>query len=131
MKEQLATLDLEIFRSNVCHRVHDMGEHDFVVDTLQSEVIFHYWNEDKRFQALYLLAMIDYLCRKNDIPLCENYNELRSFCFKKPIYTMDVLLYSKLISDQDVDKDIKEEARNNSIPEFIRFNIVECDIEVS
>ena len=42
-----------------------------------------------------------------------------------------MLLYSKLIPDQDVDKDIKEEARNNSIPEFIRFIIVECDIEVS
>ena len=127
MKEQLATLDLEIFRSNVCHRVHDMGEHDFVVDTLQSEMIFHYWIENKQFQALYLLAMMDYLCRKNDIPRCENYNELRSFCFKEPIYTRDVLLSSKLIPD----KDIKEEARNNSIPEFIRFNIVECDIEVS
>jgi hypothetical protein len=127
MKEQLATLDLDIIRSNVCHRVRDMGELDFVLDTLQSEIIFHYWNENKQFQALYLLAMIDYVCRKNDVPLCENYNELRSFCFKKPIYTRDVLLSSKLIPD----KDLKEEARNNSIPEFIRFNIVECDIEVS
>jgi hypothetical protein len=127
MKELLATLDLDIFRSNVCHRVRDMGELDFVVDTLQSEMIFHYWNENKQFQALYLLAMMDYLCRKNDIPRCENYNELRSFCFKEPIYTRDVLLSSKLIPD----KDIKEEARNNSILEFIRFNIVECDIEVS
>lgn len=127
MEKQYIEMDFDVFRSNVCHRVKDMGELDFVVDILQSEIIFHYWNENKQFQALYLLAMIDYLCRKNDISRCENYNELRSFRFKEPIYPKDVLLSSKLIPD----KDIKEDARNNSIPEFIRFNIVECDIDVA
>lgn len=127
MDEKFPTFELDIFVSNVCHRVHDMGELDFIVDTLQSDIIFRYWEENNQFQALYLLAMVDYLCRKNDIPRCENYNELRSFSFKEPIYPMDVLLTSKLFPDRD----IKKEAIDNSIPEFIRFNIVECDIEVA
>lgn len=53
VKEPSAVLDLDVFRSNVCHQVRDMGELDFIVDTLQSKIIFNYWNENKQFQALY------------------------------------------------------------------------------
>lgn len=125
MEKQHIEIDTDVFRSNICHRVKDMGELDFVVSVLQSESIFEYWNEKKLFQALYLLGMVDYLCRKNQIPQCQNYNELRSFRFKEPIYPKDVLLLSKLFSDRDV----MEEAREKAIPEFMRFNIVECTIE--
>ena len=125
MKKEHIEIDADVFRSNICHRVKDMGELDFVVSVLQSESIFEYWNEKKLFQAMYLLGMVDYLCRKNQIPQCQNYNELRSFSFKEPIYPKDVLLLSKLFSDRDV----MEEAREKAIPEFMRFNIVECTIE--
>ena len=118
-------IDLDVFRSNVCHRVKDMGELGFIVAILQSEMIFQYWYVNKRFQALYVLAMIDYLCRINDIPVCQNYDELRYFCFKEPLYPKDVLLLSKLL----LDRNVKEETRSCAIPEFMRFNIVECDID--
>lgn len=117
-------MDYDTFRSNVCHQVAMLGELDFIFDAISNHIILQFWEEKKQFQALYLLGMIDYLCRKNDVPKCENYNELRAFRFEKPIYPRDVLLASRLGVNE-----IKEKVMQEAIPEFLRFNIVEFNIE--
>ena len=71
-----------------------------------------------------MLAMLDYLCRINDLPLCSNYDHIRRTSLKKIIYPRDIELAAKL----DKSLDIKEQAIKESIPEFIRFNIVEKEI---
>ena len=68
--------------------------------------------------------MLDYLSRINDIPLCEKYNQIRTQSLSRPVYPKDVLLAEKLDSKSRA----KENSYRDAIPEFVRFNIVECNI---
>ena len=60
----------EVFKSNVCHAVKDKGDIDFLIDTLESDEIRRLYNKQWYPEALYLLAMVDYLSRENGVPLC-------------------------------------------------------------
>ncbi len=117
-------VDFEIFKSNVCHRVKDLDELDFIVETLQKDEISRYWSMKWYPEAFYLLAMVDYLSRINDIPLCTKYDDIRRHALKEPLYPRDVMMALKLNSKQD----IREQCRQEAIPEFLRFNIIESEV---
>jgi transcriptional regulator with XRE-family HTH domain len=117
-------VDFEIFKSNVCHSVKDNDELDFIVTTLQEDEISRYWNKKWYPEAFYLLAMVDYLSRVNEVPLCTKYDEIRAHSLKEPIYPRDVMLATKLATELDV----REKCRRDAIPEFMRFNIVESEV---
>ncbi len=117
-------VDFEIFKSNVCHQVRDFGDIDYIIETLKADDINRYWNMQWYPEAFYTLAMLDYLSRINDIPLCEKYNQIRMQSLSKPIYPKDVLLVDKL----DGNNRAKEKCINDAIPEFLRFNIIETNI---
>lgn len=114
--------DFEVFKSNVCHRVKDTGELDFIIAVLRDDDIHKYWEKKWYPEAFYLLAMVDYLSRLNDIPLCTRYDEIRACSLKQTLYPRDVMLASRL------NIDMKEQCKKEAIPEFLRFNIVECDV---
>lgn len=115
----------EVFKSNVCHEVKDMGQIEFIKKLLVSNDIQKYFDKGWQLEALYLLGMLDYLSRINDVPLCTNYNTLRNYKFSETIYPTGILLMSEVTNNSD----IKKEALENAIPEFLRFNIVESEIE--
>lgn len=116
--------DFEVFKSNVCHLVKDNDELDFIVITLQKDEISRYWNKKWYPEAFYLLAMVDYLSRVNEIPLCTKYDDIRTHSLKKPLYPRDVMMAAKLNKKLD----IREQCRREAIPEFLRFNIIESEI---
>ena len=116
--------DFEIFKSNVCHFVKDNDELDFIVTTLQEDEISRYWNKKWYPEAFYLLAMVDYLSRVNEIPLCTKYDEIRTHSLKEPLYPRDVMLAAKLHKQLD----IRERCKREAIPEFLRFNIIESEV---
>ena len=117
-------ISFDLFKSNVCHRVRELGDIDFLAQTIESRDILFYYERRWYPECLYLLAMVDYLSRENSIPLCDEYSEIRHMKLK------DVLYPSSILSAYEVSKDesIKEQAKELSIPEFRRFNIVESDI---
>ena len=96
----------ETFKSNTCHEVRKLYERR--------------WCRE----AMYLLAMIDYLSRMNDLPLCTNYNDIRSQKLEKLYFSAGVEVAYAATGDER----IKEKALANAIPEFIRFNIVESEV---
>ena len=112
-----------LFRSEQCHLVNRMGEIDYVIDLLEKKKIDYYWKLDMKAEAFYLLAMLDYLSRRNDIPKCTDYEEIRRYKLEKPVFPNDTELSEKLLG-----KDAHQEALNHAIPEFLNFNIVECEI---
>lgn len=114
----------ETFKSNTCHYVKDKGDIDFIIDTLESDEIRKLYNKKWYPEAFYLLAMVDYLCRENNVPICGNYNDIRSKKLKEEIYPASLLISCAALGDNS----LKEECRNNAIPEFKRFNIMESDI---
>lgn len=114
----------ETFKSNTCHYVKDRGDLDFIAEILESDEIRNLFNKHWYPEALYLLAMVDYLSRINDIPLCTKYNDLRSAKLERPIYPVGVLLYSEVLhSDEPL-----RSAEKAAIPEFRRFNIIESEV---
>ena len=117
-------VDFEIFKSNICHMLKDNDEIDFIISNLQNDDIRRYWNKKWYAEAFYLLAMVDYLSRINEIPLCTRYADIRSQSLKAPLYPRDVLLASKLHQSLD----IREQSKREAIPEFLRFNIIESEI---
>lgn len=114
----------ETFKSNLCHQVKEKGDIDFIIDTLQADDVGKYWSRKWYPEAYYTLAMIDYLSREHQLPLCKNYDSIRATSLKETIYPRDIALTARL----DPALDVREQAKAESIPEFIRFNIVEKEI---
>lgn len=114
----------ETFKSNTCHHVKDMGDINFIIETLETDEIRKLYERSWYREALYLLAMLDYLSRINSLPLCTNYNDIRAQKLEKPYFPAGVVVSYVATGDES----IKEKALANAIPEFMRFNIVESEI---
>ena len=114
----------ETFKSNTCHHVKDMGDVNFMLDLLESDEIRNLYDRRWYPEALYLLAMLDYLSRENDIPLCTKYDDIRTRRLSKPVFPAGVILTSEVLkSDEPMRK-----AERDAIPEFRRFNIFENEV---
>lgn len=113
--------DFEVFKSEIAHAIKSSSQIDFLIETLQSNVIEKYWNDNRKVQALYLLSMVDYLSRINKIPVCTKYKDLRSACIKPMIVPLSVRLQSIAMEGEKMDY-------SDCIPEFLAHGIVEGDI---
>lgn len=114
----------ETFKSNTCHRVKDLGDIDFIIETLETDEIRKLYDRQWYRESLYLLAMIDYLSRINSLPICTNYNDIRCQKLEKPYFPAGIVVSYAVTGDES----IKNEAVANAIPEFMRFNIVESEV---
>lgn len=114
----------ELFKSNVCHRLKELGDIDFLIETIESKDIVTYYQRSWYPECLYLLAMVDYISRENDVPLCEEYNEYRKQKLTHILYPASVLTAAAVMENEE----IKTNAFKNAIPEFKRFNIVESEV---
>ena len=114
----------DVFKSNVCHYVKDKGDIDFIIETLSNDEIRTLYDRQWYAESFYLLAMVDYLSKENDIPVCTNYNDIRTQRLKEPVFPSGVLL-----SDEAMQTDThRKEALENAIPEFLNYNIIESEI---
>jgi len=114
----------ENFKSTVCHMVKDMGDHDFMIRILESNEIRRLYNKRWYFESLYLLGMLDYLSKENNIPLCNEYNDLRQAKLQSVVYPLGVITRCIFGNSEQPKADSLKEA----IPEFLRHNIVESEI---
>ena len=114
----------DVFKSNVCHQVKDLGDIPFIIQLLQSNQIRKLYEKKWYPEALYLLAMLDYLSRENNVPVCKNYNDIRAAKLQRLIYPSSVVLLCKTLKSNAP----KEECYRMAIPEFLRFKIVESDV---
>jgi DNA-binding Xre family transcriptional regulator len=114
----------ETYKSNVCHRVHDMGDMDFIIDTLESDNIRKLYQKRWYPESLYLLAMVDYLSRENNLPACGQYSDIRKTHLREPIFPASIIAMSAASRSEYP----KQDSFDRAIPEFKRFNIVESDV---
>lgn len=116
--------DFEIFKSNTCHRLKELGDIDFVIELLENDSIGKYYRKEWYPESLYLLAMLDYVSRENGIPYCAQYDEIRRIKLKETLFPAGILVAARVTRDES----IKKKSMEDSIPEFIRFNIVESEV---
>lgn len=74
--------------------------------------------------ALYLLAVLDYVSKENDIPLYTGYDWLRKQKLPKLIIPTSIYAIMYLEKLSSIPEDIMAQA----IPEFLKYNILEGDI---
>ena len=117
-------IDFELFKSEVCHQLKELGDTEFIISLLESDAIRKYYDKQWYPEALYLLAMLDYVSRVNAVELCVDYDDLRTKKLQEIIYPSGIITQAIVTGDET----IKSKAINESIPEFLRFNIVEKDI---
>ena len=91
---------------------------------LLTDKVSEYFQKKWYPEALYLLAMIDYLSRIHHVPLYTKYNAYRTAKLNETIYPADVISEAIVTNDNSVYK----ESFAASIPEFARFNIVENEV---
>lgn len=114
----------EVFKSNVCHMVKDMGDIDFLIYMLENDIVRKVYNRKWYPEALYMLAMVDYLSKENDVELYGGYNDIRCQKFSEPIYPMGAIITDNLAHNDKC----KKRVLKNAIPEFLKYNIVEGEI---
>ena len=114
----------ETFKSNVCHTVKDMGDFDFLIETLESGRIRELFQRGWYAESLYLLAMTDYLSRENGFPLCDEYGDIRSVKLQRTIFPAGILALCAAWGNDES----KLESLREAIPEFLRHNIVEAEV---
>lgn len=112
------------FRCAECHKVKSQGALTYLENALVQDEISAYYSEKEYAKALYVLSMIDYLSRLNDIPLCKKYNSLRGIKLASPLYASGVLLSDAL---ENTDRH-KRESAAAAIPEFKLHNIIEAEV---
>ena len=122
-EEERQRPSFELFKSNTCHMVKDMGDIPFIIQLLETDQIRKLYEKKWYPEALYLLAMLDYLSRENHVPICTNYNDIRTAKLQRPIYPSSVVIMCKTLKSDAP----KEECYRMAIPEFLRFNIVESE----
>lgn len=116
--------DFELFKSNVCHRVKELGDVDFIIETLEKDDIRKYYQQKWYPECLYLLAMLDYLSNLNQVPLCNRYDDLRRCKLNETIFPASIRMAAAIKNDES----IKSQALTEAIPEFMQFNIVESEV---
>ena len=97
---------------------------DFILDALQRDEIRTYYQRKWYPESLYLLAMLDYISRLNDVPLCKAYDDLRNAKLDHAIYPASVLAMCAVNGDTQA----KDKAKREAIPEFLKFNIIESEV---
>ena len=121
---EIERCDFELFKSNVCHKLKRLGDKPFIAETLKINAVQMYFDKKWYPECLYTLAMLDYISRINNIPLCADYDEIRKHKLS------DIAFPTSIIAMYEVSKDreILKQAARESIPEFARFNIIESDV---
>jgi len=114
----------ETFKSNICHAVKDMGDVDFLINTLEAGKIRELYERGWYAESLYLLAMTDYLSREIGFPLCAEYNDIRRAKLQRLVFPAGVLAICAAYKSDEP----KSESLREAIPEFLRHNIVEAEV---
>lgn len=112
----------DLFKSNICHELKELQYKRFLQKHLLSNSVEKYFSENKKAEALYLLSMIDYLCASNNLPVPQEYSQIRRCKLKRMFVPKSVylLLKSRSITISQLCRE--------SIGTFLKHNILEADI---
>lgn len=120
----MTTGEFEIFRGDVCHLVKNEGWAAFIEKVLTKDLVMVYWEKGERAKAFYLLAMTDYLSIQHNIPLYGRYDSIRQQKLASPVYPMSMIMESAAKGI-----DVKNLYENSAIDEFLKYNIVEGNVD--
>ena len=121
--DSVELINFRYFRNNVLGELKRVGYNNFIKNVIRDKEIDFYYKNNGVDRALYLLALIDYLCRINKKPIyTDRYNKLRKEKLDKVCFVDNDLFHFETVEEAEDKLCIKV------IPEFKKFNIVEEDV---
>ena len=121
--ENNVPIDFRYFRNNL---LSDLKRNDPVAlanKIIKDKEIDYYYKNNAKAYAYYLLALIDFIFRKHNLPVFnKRYNTLRQEKLDKPFF-----IGSKIVSFETIEE-AEEKLGIQVLPEFRRFNIIEEDV---
>ena len=105
--------DFQTFRNNLHH---DIKRNDLqtVLGIIEHEDVEYYRLHGDYIKMMYLVATVDYISKKYEIPLCDKYDEIRNMKLEEPFFVGDSAFLNKGV--------------DSGIEEFAKYNIVEGDL---
>ena len=105
--------DFQTFRNNLHH---DIKRNDLqtVLGIIEHEDVEYYRLHGDYVKMLYLVATVDYISKKYEIPLCDKYDEIRNMKLEEPFFVGDSAFLNKGV--------------DSGIEEFAKYNIVEGNL---
>lgn len=121
--EKAPLTNFKFFRTNLLNDIHIIGVKRWINRTIKNKTVDFYYKNGGIAHALFMLATLDYLSRRNHMPIyTKRYNDLRKLSLDKTLFTGGTLLSFSDIKHAETLLGIKIE------PEYSRHNIVEIDI---
>ena len=105
--------DFQTFRNNLHHQI-KRNELELILEILEGDDVSAFLRHEDYLKAFYLVATADYLSKKNDIPLCDKFNNVRTLKLEHPYYVGDSALLRS--------------SSEKCIDEFLKYNIFEGDL---
>lgn len=107
------------FRDSLHNSIKQRGDLPWLIETLKENKAPLIYQNRQILHAIYLVDMIDYVCNKHGLPCPKEYQKIRELKLEKPYY----------IGDWHILSNCKNSATmKNAIPEFLRSNIIECEV---
>lgn len=113
-------MNFYVLADSMLGRLRATGDLAFIDGIDQNEWIERLYQSGQYRCALFLLGMVDYLCRKNGIRQVARYDEYRKARLDRPVYALRTL---NVNDDDGAFQRARTEAENNAIPELGRYGI--------
>ena len=117
-------LSYDTFQSEACHMYHFDGDFLFISKVMKANLITVLWNREKYAKALYILAMVDYVSWKNDVPLFSDYEQIRASKLKAPLFPAEVIMLDKIEESYNNRRIALETCKNDECGKFFFRHIL-------
>lgn len=122
-------LSYDTFRSEVGHMYHFDGDYLFISKVMKTNLVMVLWNNKEYAKALYMLAMIDYVSWKNEVPLFQDYAQIRECKLENTLFPAEVVMMDKIENSHKNREIALEACKNDECGRFFfRHNIIERSI---
>ena len=113
-------MNFYVLADSMLGRLRATGDLAFIDGIDQNEWIERLYDDEQYRCALFLVGIMDYLCRKNGVRQVARYDEYRALRLDSPVYSLNTL---NVDSDEGDYQRARNEAENNAIPELGRYGI--------
>lgn len=113
-------MNFYVLADSMLGRLRATGDLAFIDGIDQNEWVERLYDDGQYRCALFLVGVMDYLCRQNGIWQIACYNEYRELRLDSPVYSLSTL---NVNSDDGDFQRARNDAENNAIPELGRYGI--------
>lgn len=118
--DENSLMNFYVLADSMLGRLRATGDLAFIDGIDQNEWIERLYQGREYRCALFLLGMMDYLCRKNGVRQVARYDEYRKARLDGPVYALRTL---NVNDDDGAFQRARTEAENNAIPELGSYGI--------